>query len=268
MEWTELGPVRAALEITRKASNSTIQQKILFYAKSRRIEFVTHVDWKEHQTLLKVHFPVAVHTDEATFDVQFGNLTRKTHQNTSWDVARFESCGQKWMDLSEGHYGVSLLNDCKYGHSVKDSNMALTLIKSGIEPNPVTDQEEHTFTYAIYPHAESWRAAGTVEEAYKLNQPLLAQRDTEAGKEYSLVSVDCPNVIIETIKRAEDGNGIVIRMYESENAYTKAKLTVRRPFAQAQICNLLEEAESMAPVSENGIAVTLKPLEVVTVKVF
>lgn len=268
MEWTELGPVRAALEITRKASNSTIQQKILFYAKSRRIEFVTHVDWKEHQTLLKVHFPVAVHTDEATFDVQFGNLTRKTHQNTSWDVARFESCGQKWMDLSEGHYGVSLLNDCKYGHSVKDSNMALTLIKSGIEPNPVTDQEEHTFTYAIYPHAEGWRAAGTVEEAYKLNQPLLVQRDTEAGKEYSLVSVNCPNVIIETVKRAEDGNGIVIRMYESENAYTKAKLTVRRPFAQAQICNLLEEAESMASVSENEVAVTLKPLEVVTVKVF
>ena len=97
---------------------------------------------------------------------------------------------------------------------------------------------------------------------------MLAQRDTEAGKEYSLVSVNCPNVIIETIKRAEDGNGIVIRMYESENAYTKAKLTVRRPFAQAQICNLLEEAESAASVSENVIAVTLKPLEVVTVKVF
>ena len=84
MEWTELGPVRAVLSMTRKASNSVIDQEIIFYAKSRRIEFVTHVDWKEHQTLLKVHFPVAVHTDEATFDVQFGNLTRKTHQNTSW----------------------------------------------------------------------------------------------------------------------------------------------------------------------------------------
>ena len=182
MEWIEMGSVRAVLKVIRKASRSMICQKIIFYADSRRIDFVTDVDWKEHQTLLKVHFPVAVHTDEATFDIQFGNLTRKTHQNTSWDVARFESCGQKWMDLSEGHYGVSLLNDCKYGHSVKDSNMALTLIKSGIEPNPTADQEKHQFTYAIYPHAEGWRAAGTVDEAYKLNQPLLAAVGTEIGR--------------------------------------------------------------------------------------
>lgn len=157
MEWTECGPVRTTLEIERRESNSVIRQKIHFYADSRRIEFETYVDWKEHQTLLKVHFPVNVHTDEATFDVQFGNLTRKVHTNTSWDKARFESCGQKWIDLSEGHYGVSMLNDCKYGHSVKDSDMALTLIKSGIEPNPVADQEEHYFTYAIYPHAENGR---------------------------------------------------------------------------------------------------------------
>lgn len=265
MEWTEMGEVRAVLEITRKASNSTIRQKIIFYADSRRIEFVTYVDWKEHQTLLKVHFPVAVHTDEATFDVQFGNLTRKTHRNTSWDVARFESCGQKWMDLSEGHYGVSLLNDCKYGHSVQDSNMALTLIKSGTEPNPTTDQEEHEFTYAIYPHAGGWRAAHTVDEAYMLNQPLTAELRTENKDPYSLVSVDRPNVILETVKKAEDGDGIVIRMYESENALTKAKLTVNTSFEKAFVCNLLEEVEEEAPVSGNVIDVALKPYEVVTV---
>lgn len=267
MEWTEIGAVRAVLDITRKASQSTIDQKIIFYADSRRIDFETHVDWKEHQTLLKVHFPVAVHTDEATFDVQFGNLTRKTHQNTSWDVARFESCGQKWMDLSEGHYGVSLLNDCKYGHSVKDSNMALTLIKSGIEPNPTTDQEEHVFTYAIYPHAEGWRAAGTVAEAYKLNQPLLVQTQSEEKETYSFVSVAHDNVIIETVKKAEDGSGTVIRMYESENSYTKTKLTVNTGFGRAYICNLLEETEGEAAVAGNEIEVVLKPYEVVTVKV-
>lgn len=266
MEWTEVGPVRAVLEIERKASKSTIRQKIIFYADSRRIEFSTHVDWKEHQTLLKVHFPVAVHTDEATFDVQFGNLTRKTHQNTSWDVARFESCGQKWMDLSEGHYGVSLLNDCKYGHSVKDSNMALTLIKSGTEPNPTTDQEEHDFTYAIYPHAEGWRQAQTVAEAYKLNQPLLVETGTETKPAYSFASVDASNVIMETVKNAEDGEGTVIRMYESENSYTKTKLTVNAEFKKAFICNLLEETESEAFVNGNEIEVVLKPYEVVTVK--
>ncbi len=266
MEWTEAGPVRAVLEIERKASKSTILQKIVFYADSRRIEFQTHVDWREHQTLLKVHFPVAVHTDEATFDVQFGNLTRKTHQNTSWDVARFESCGQKWMDLSEGHYGVSLLNDCKYGHSVKDSNMALTLIKSGIEPNPTTDQEEHDFTYAIYPHAEGWRQAQTVAEAYKLNQPLVAETGTETKPAYSFASADASNVIIETVKKAEDKEGTVIRMYESENAYTKTKLTVNAEFKKAFVCNLLEETEREASVNGNQIEVVLKPYEVVTVK--
>ena len=170
LEWEELGPVCAVLKLERKVSNSLIRQTIRFYADSRRIDFETWVDWHEHQHLLKVHFPVDVHTDEATFDIQFGNLKRKITQNTSWDVARFESCGQKWMDLSEGHYGVSLLNDCKYGHSALDGSMALTLIKSGIEPNPTTDQEEHFFTYALLPHAGDWRN-GTVREAYCLNQP-------------------------------------------------------------------------------------------------
>lgn len=268
MEWTELGSVRAVLEITRKASRSTITQKIIFYADQKRIEFQTHVDWKEHQTLLKVHFPVAVHTDEATFDIQFGNLTRKVHTNTSWDEARFESCGQKWIDLSEGHYGVSLLNDCKYGHSVKDGNMALTLIKSGIEPNPTTDQEEHDFTYALYPHAETWRAAGTVAEAYKLNQPLRVQLQAqEGGKDnVSLASVDASNVVLETIKKSEDKEGIVVRMYESENAYTRAKVTVDADYTRAYVCNLLEEVEQEAEVKGREISVVLKPYEVVTLK--
>lgn len=267
MEWTEVGRVRAVLEIRRKASKSTITQQIIFYAEQKRIEFRTHVDWKEHQTLLKVHFPVAVHTDEATFDIQFGNLTRKTHSNTSWDMARFESCGQKWIDLSEGHYGVSLLNDCKYGHSVKDSNMALTLIKSGIEPNPTTDQEEHDFTYALYPHAENWRAAGTVAEAYKLNQPLRVQMNACGGLgDVSFAGVDAGNVVLETIKRAEDGRGVILRMYESENAYTRAKVTVNTEFTKAYVCNLLEEEQEEAPVSGKEIAVTLKPYEVVTLK--
>lgn len=158
-----------------------------------------------------------------------------------------------------------MLNDCKYGHSVKDSNMALTLIKSGTEPNPVADQEEHDFTYAIYPHAEGWRAAGTVDEAYKLNQPLTAVTGTQDGECFSYASVAHDNVVIETIKQAEDGDGVVIRMYESENAYTKTKLTVDAPFEKAYICDLLEEIESEAPVSGDSIDVVLKPYEVVTV---
>ena len=267
MEWTETGPVRTVLEITRKISNSLIRQKISFYAQCRRIDFETYVDWRESQHLLKVHFPVAIHTDEAAFDIQFGNLKRKVHTNTSWDRARFESCGQKWIDLSEGHYGVSLLNDCKYGHSVKDGNMALTLIKSGIEPNPVTDQEEHFFTYALWPHGEGWQQGGTVSEAYKLNQPVLVQRGGKPGESCSFACVDKDNVILETVKWAEDKSGVILRLYESENALTKAAVTVNRRFEKAFICNLLEEEEEAASVEGNRILITCRPYEILTIKI-
>lgn len=269
MEWTEIGTVKATLFIERKISNSTIIQKIHFYARSRRIEFETYVDWKEHQHLLKVHFPVNIHSDEATFDIQFGNVTRKVHANTSWDKARFESCGQKWIDLSEGHYGVSLLNDCKYGHSVKDGNMAITLIKSGTEPNPVTDQEEHFFTYALYPHAQNWRDGGTAAEAYKLNQPALAVKGGVPGSKKSFASLDQSNIMLETVKMAEDGNGVILRMYEFENALTKAEVTLGDAASIEAVseCNLIEEKICDIPLTENGFKITMKPYEIKTCRV-
>ena len=266
LEWEEIGPVCAVLKLERKVSNSLIRQTIRFYADSRRIDFETWVDWHEHQHLLKVHFPVDVHTDEATFDIQFGNLKRKITQNTSWDVARFESCGQKWMDLSEGHYGVSLLNDCKYGHSVLDGSMALTLIKSGIEPNPTTDQEEHFFTYALLPHAEDWRS-GTVREAYCLNQPALSFRGGKAGSEFSLASVGAPNVVLETVKQAEDGDGWIVRLYECDNARTDTFLRWNRPVLSVEECNCIEEKKADASLENGGISFTILPYEIKTFRI-
>ena len=266
--WVEMGPVRATLRLERQFSHSTITQEIHFYADLRRIDFETTVDWKEHQSLLKVHFPVDVHTDEATFEIQYGNVTRKTHRNTSWDKARFESCGQKWMDVSEGHYGVSLLNDCKYGHSVKDSCIGLTLIKSGTEPNPTTDQEMHFFTYSLYPHAETWKAAGTVPQAFFLNQPALVSKGGKPGESFSLASLNVPNVVLETVKKAEDGDGVILRMYECENARTPVTLTFNRPFASAESCNCLEEPDG-EPVKVNGnkVSFLVKPFEIKTIRI-
>ena len=266
LEWEEIGPVCAVLKLERKVSNSLIRQTIRFYADSRRIDFQTWVDWHEHQHLLKVHFPVDVHTDEATFDIQFGNLKRKITQNTSWDVARFESCGQKWMDLSEGHYGVSLLNDCKYGHSALDGSMALTLIKSGIEPNPTTDQEEHFFTYALLPHAGDWRN-GTVREAYCLNQPALSFRGGKTGSEYSLASVGAPNVVLETIKQAEDGDGWIVRLYECDNARTETFLRWNRPAVSVEECNCIEEKKTDVSFENGQIHFTILPYEIKTFRI-
>ena len=268
IQWTEEGPVRATLEIQRTISNSVIKQEIHFYADSRRIDFSTWVDWKEHQHLLKVHFPVNIHSDEATFEVQFGNLKRKIHGNTSWDEARFECCGQKWMDISEGHYGVSLLNDCKYGYSAKDSNIALTLIKSGIEPNKTADQEEHVFTYALYPHKEMWSAAGTVQEAYKLNQPAYATKGELKNTGKSFISTDKDNIIIETVKPAENGDGIIVRLYDCENSLTKATLTFAEGMLESvEECNLMEEKEADIEACGNSFTVSVKPYEIKTYRV-
>ena len=264
MAWTEDGPVRATLELTWKCSQSVITQKIHFYADTRRIDFETVADWKEHQHLLKAEFPLDIHSDEATFEVQFGNVTRKVHTNTSWDKARFESCGQKWMDFSEGAYGVSLLNDCKYGHSVYDGTVGLTLIKCGIEPNPNADVEVHHFTYALYPHQGTWKQADTVKEAYFLNQPAYAVAGAE-GLNSSFASVDRDNVVLETVKQAESGSGTVLRLYECQNARTKVTLTVSGPYTKAYSTNLLEEVEEELPIENGRVKFTVKPYEIKTI---
>ena len=266
MRWTEEGPVRATLEIERKISACSIFQKIRFYADNRRIDFETTLDWRVHQHLLKVYFPTDIHSDEATFEIQFGNVKRKVHTNTSWDWARFESCGQKWMDFSEGHYGVSLLNDCKYGHSVKDGVIALTLVKSGIEPNPECDQGEHHFTYSLLPHYGDWRC-GTVPEAYCLNQPASTVRGGKAGACFSLADTADGNVMLETVKRAEDGEGFIARVYETDNARTKTALYWGRNVKQVFLCNGLEENEQeipFAPLDAGGweIPFVIKPYEI------
>ena len=265
MNWVDVGAVRATLELVWNCSRSVINQKIHFYADTRRIDFETNVDWKEHQHLLKAEFPLDLHTDEATFEIQFGNVTRKTHTNTSWDKARFESCGQKWMDVSEARYGVSLLNDCKYGHSVRDGVVGLTLIKCGVEPNPNADVEIHDFTYALYPHGGTWRDAGTVQEAYKVNVPAYVVAAGQPGAAYSYASVNKDNVILETVKQAEDGNGTVLRLYECQNARTKTALTVPAGFTKAYSTNLLEEIEEELEIVDGKVNFTIKPYEIKTI---
>ena len=140
---TEMGPVRAAVQIDRQYLDSTISQTIYLYGHTPRIDIRTKVDWNEHLIMLKDIFPLDVHTDEASFEIQYGNVKRPTHSNTSWDFAKFEVCVHKWLDVSEYGYGVSFLNDCKYGCSVKDGVVGLTMLKSPLYPNPDADKEKH-----------------------------------------------------------------------------------------------------------------------------
>ena len=172
---------------------------------------------------------------------------------------------QKWMDFSEGNYGISLLNNCKYGHSVMDGTIGLTLIKCGVEPNPNADVEMHEFTYSLYPHSGTWKQADTVKEAYNINQPAYAVHGGDAGKCYSFASVNKGNVVLETIKQAENGDGTVLRLYECENSRTKTTLTVPGEFTKAYATNLLEEIEEELPIAGGKVVFTIKPYEIKTI---
>ena len=232
IEVIERGNVRSTLEIKRKFQDSTIIQKVYIYNDIPRIDFDTNIDWKESQVLLKAAFPVDINSNEATYEIQYGNITRPTHENTSWELAQFESVGHKWVDISEGDFGVSMLNNCKYGYDIKNGNMRLTMLKSGTDPNPVADQEEHRFTYSIYVHEGTWKEAKTTQLAYGLNTELFTKVEgSHSGvldKKVSFVNVDKENVIIEVIKKAEDSNETIIRLYEFENKRTNCKLEFMR----------------------------------------
>ena len=267
---TEEGPVRASVRIRRRYLDSVIEQTLSLTAGSRELRIQNEIDWKEKKILLKALFPVEIHTDEATFEIQYGNVTRKTHYNTSWDFARFEVCMHKWMDVSENGYGVSLLNDCKYGVSVHDGVIGVSMLKSATYPNPAADKEHHSFCFSIYPHRGDFREAGTIQKAYALNNPLTGVRkENQRGSlpaRYSALTVDAPNVIVEAVKKAEDGEGTVIRLYEAFNRRTRVKLTLGSPVKKAFLCNMLEEREEELPVKGNEIFLELKPFEICTLR--
>ncbi len=264
----EQGALRVGVEIRRRYQHSQIRQTIYLYKDSRRIDFDTWIDWHEHHTLLKAAFPVDVLSPTATFDVQWGNVERPTHRNTSWDWARFETCAHKWADLSEGDYGVALLNDCKYGYDVHDNVIRLTLLKSATSPDPIADEGEHLMTYSLLPHTGDWRAE-VIPAAYDLNDPLILQRvsgGTGSAAPESLVAVDASNVVIETVKQAEDGNGIIVRLYEDLRNRGKFTLTTSFPLAHAYHCNLLEVDADEIPVQGGNLVLEIKPYQIINLR--
>ncbi len=267
VEVVAAGPLRATLKITRRILHSDYVQWISLDHNSAQIHIDTEIDWRERHVLLKVAFPVEILAPQATYDIQWGNVQRPTHRNTSWDWARFESAAQKWADLSEGNYGVSLLNDCKYGYDIHANVMRLSLLRSSTMPDPEADQGRHTFTYALLPHARSWRA-GTERAAYALNDPLIAAsgRGGVGSALAPLLAVDAPNVVIETVKRAEDGRGIIVRLYESQRQRGMVTLTTGFDLGEAAITNLLEEDQTSIPCEGRKITLGIRPYQILTLR--
>ncbi|WP_150274439.1 alpha-mannosidase [Paenibacillus tepidiphilus] len=267
VELLESGPLTAVVQFSWRYMDSSVIQKVKVYAGSRRIDFETLVDWQEQQQLLKAAFPVAVRSTEATYDIQFGNVKRPTHWNTSWDYARFESVGHQWADLSERGYGVSLLNDCKYGYDIKDHVLRLSLIKSATAPDWQADQGEHRFTYSLLPHTGDWIAGRTAEEAWMLNNPLRTipgALQGEAGR--SLLRTDAEGIAIDAVKLSEQGDGCVVRLHDYFGGRRKVTLSSGYNVTSWQVCDLLERPLA-DPVQGNEIELEFKPFEIHTVLV-
>jgi alpha-mannosidase len=250
--------------------HSDYVQRISLSHSSAQLDFGTTIDWRERHILLKVAFPLDVLSPTATYEIQWGNVERPTHRNTSWDWARFETCAQKWVDLSEGGYGASLLNDCKYGHDIHENVMRISLLRGPTHPDPEADLGQHRFAYSLLPHAGRWTEQ-TIAAAYALNDPSLVfnaeRRQTdESAPSGSLVATDATNIVIETVKRAEDGKGIVVRFYESQRRRGVIALTTGFALQGAWRTNLLEEDRFELDFSDRHVTVNVRPYEIVTVR--
>ncbi|MET9972813.1 glycoside hydrolase family 38 C-terminal domain-containing protein, partial [Streptomyces sp. NPDC006356] len=266
-------PLLGAIRVTRSfGKGSTITQTITLRADSPRIDFETEIDWHEAEKILKAAFPVDVRAAHSSAEIQFGHIQRPTHTNTSWEAARFEVSGHRWVHVGEPGYGVAVLNDSTYGHDVSrtvredggtTTTVRLSLVRAPRIPDPEADQGKHRLTYSLLPGAS---IEDTVAEGYSLNLPLRVA--DAAGAPEPVVSVDGQGVTVEAVKLADDESGdVVVRLYESGGGRAQGVLRTGFPLAGAQVTDLLERPlEETVEVSDGGVPVSLRPFQVLTLR--
>jgi len=283
--WTDLagdaltGPVqievvedgwRGAVRFRRSFGSSVIDQTMVLAAGSRRVDFVTDVDWHEDHKFLKVAFPVAVHASNARFEIQFGHLARPTHANTAFEQARFEVCAQRWADLTEAGFGVALLNDCKYGYDVRGDTLRLSLLRAPTAPDPLCDRGRHRFTYALLPHGGD--LTPVIAAGYALGAPLVVRAAGPATPpvrpgEHSLIRVNDPGFVVETVKAADDGRGLIVRGYESLGGGRRVRLLPGVACSAAIRTDLLErDGDAVLVAVDGAIELAVRPFELVTLR--
>ncbi|GAB7105814.1 glycoside hydrolase family 38 C-terminal domain-containing protein [Streptomyces phaeofaciens JCM 4814] len=269
----EEDPLVGAIRVTRSfGKGSTLTQTITVRAGSARVDFETEIDWHEAEKILKAGFPVDVRAAHSSAEIQFGHVQRPTHTNTTWEAARFEVSGHRWVHIAEPGYGVAVLNDSTYGHDVSrtvredggtTTTVALSLVRAPRVPDPEADQGRHRFTYSLLPGATIGDA---VAEGYALNLPLRVA--DAAGAPEPVVSLDGDGVTVEAVKLADDTSGdVVVRLYESRGGRAQGVLRTGFPLAGAQVTDLLERPLEDAEVTEDGtVAVALRPFQVLTLR--
>lgn len=252
-----------ALKFSYVFGNSTLSQVMKVYAHTPRIDFETKVDWQERQQLLKASFEVDVRSTKATYDIQYGNLERPTNWNTSWDFARFETVGHQWVDLSQNDFGVSVLNDSKYGYDIKDNVIRLSLLTGSIRPDPEADIGKHQFTYSLLPHKGNFLEGNTVIEAWDLNNPLNYLETDKLQIPKISIQADY-RVDIDAIKKAENGNGWILRLHDYSGGNQTVNIKIEG-ITWWNETNLVERDLEEAKTTK--IELSLTPYEIKTVRV-
>lgn len=260
-------PLRAEVTFQYAFGRSRMVQVVRLDAGARRLEFHCDVHWHESEKWLKVAFPVNVRAMNATYEMQFGSVERPTHYNHSLDLAKFEVPAHKWADLSEHGFGVALLSESKYGFSTHGHTLHMSLLRAPKYPDPKADIGRQQFAFALMPHAGGWREGGVVAEGYKFNVPLLvATGAAGAAAPHSFASCDDRNLVLDTVKKAEDSDAVVVRLYECHGARGTARVRVDVPFKTATFCNILEEDSGPAIVKDGAIEVPYLPYKIITLK--
>jgi alpha-mannosidase len=263
------GPLRAEVRFERALGrHSRMVQTVRLDAGADRLEFHTEIDWRDRRTLVKAVFPINARARHATYETMFGAVERPTHANTDADLAQYEVPGHRWADLAEPGFGVALLSNARYGFSTFGEQMALSLVRGSRSPDPNADIGEHRFAYALYPHAGDWRTACVVAEAARFNRPLLWTGGEVAPiLKQPLAGAAPAQVVIDTIKPAEDGDGWIVRIYESSGGRTRARLTFGVPVREIWMSNILEDRLEPLTLEAGGCSLDLRGFQIATVRV-
>ncbi len=265
IEVVAAGPLVATIRVSRQLHHSKLIQEISLRRGSRRVDFHTVVEWQESHKLLKVAFPVAIQTDQAVHEIQFGHIRRPNHSSRPFDADRFEVCNHKWTAIMEEDHGVAVLNDCKYGINVLGNSLNLTLLKSALAPDMSADKGHQEFTYALYTWNGSFATSPVVRAAYELNCPVTPV--SGAAGEHSLFSVDAPNVIVETVKPAEDGSpDVIVRLYEAKRTATRCTLSTSLPIVTAAETDMLERTQAELSCDAGKIDLSFRAFEIKTLR--
>ena len=285
-EVIEKGPVRIVVRLYRdylkpgvikdyptpNFPSSFFTQDIILYNGLNRIDFETNVDWWEEHTMLKVAFPLSFSDTVATYEIPYGTIQRSTQRITKWQKARFEVPAEKWADMSSGNYGVSLINSSKYGYDINGNVMRLSLLRSPKWPDPTQDMGKHKIDYALYPHEGSWKQANVVKRGWEYNEPLIAViNDIHNGNlpsSNSFIKLEGDNLILTTMKKAEDSDAWIFQWYESQGKETEAALTLPETPKKIVESNFIEEDGNPVPFDGNVVKIKTPRNSVVTLKVY